>query len=305
MATSTNDLIVSTRRILLSGQNERRNKMLAPAVPGAGSLTLAYDVSQIAVGSTVQVDLELFYVWATDANSKTLTVSGAQDGTDAASHDAGAIVTINPKFPDQMILDALNDDLADLSSPINGLFAVRVVDLPFTGGRGGYDLAGASNLLEVMQVRYSSGGLPGDYPILSGATVGRGLPTTDYPSGNALFLSDGGNGRTLVVTYKAAFSPITATTADVAATSGLPSTALDLPPMGATVRLAYGGEIRRNFSDAQGDSRRAAEVPAGAVGAAWRGIEQKRQQRIVSEAARLAQMYPDAGFVPAGYGGAW
>ena len=50
--------------------------------------------------------------------------------------------------------------------------------------------------------------------------------------------------------------------------------------------------IRREFLDAQGSSRRAEEVPPGAISASFRDLMGRRQARLSAEAARLSAMYP-------------
>ena len=70
-------------------------------------------------------------------------------------------------------------------------------------------------------------------------------------------------------------------------TTLLQPSAYDLPPLGAAINLMAGREIKRNFTDDQGDVRRAVEVPAGAVAASANGLKQKRQLRINTEKARL------------------
>jgi hypothetical protein len=66
----------------------------------------------------------------------------------------------------------------------------------------------------------------------------------------------------------------------------------DVLRMGVQLRAMVGREVKRNFTEAQGDTRRAAEVQPGAVQASWRGIAAIRQARIEAEQARLSQQYP-------------
>jgi hypothetical protein len=81
-------------------------------------------------------------------------------------------------------------------------------------------------------------------------------------------------------------------TADMDVTeTGLVSSAEDLPPMGAALRLLVGAEAQRNLVDSQGDTRRAAEVPASAITGALRNLAALRQQRLIAEAARFQQRY--------------
>jgi hypothetical protein len=51
-------------------------------------------------------------------------------------------------------------------------------------------------------------------------------------------------------------------------------------------------EIRRNFIDTQGDTRRSEEVPAGAIGNSITNLLRLRRDRITAEAMKLAKQYP-------------
>ena len=62
--------------------------------------------------------------------------------------------------------------------------------------------------------------------------------------------------------------------------------------MGVQLRAMVGREIKRNFTESQGDTRRADEVGPGAIQASWRGLAALRAQRIEAEQARLSQQYP-------------
>lgn len=298
MAT-TADLIAESKRHLLSFQREPMNKLASSVTSIAGTLTLTNDVSNIQEASHLQVGLELFYVWAVDQSSKVVTVERAQLGSVAAAHTAGAIVTVNPKFPDFAILKALNDELLDLSTPANGLYAIRSVDLTAANSTFGYDLTGATGLLEVLAVERSwSGGVRGWTPVTN-FELRQQSSLTDFPSGYGLHLREGvSTGQRIRVLYKAAFSPLVNLTDDVQVVTGLPPSMHDIPPLGAAALLVAPREIKRNFTESQGESRRGVEVPPGAVGASSRALEARRARRINDEASRLSQQFPDRGFIP-------
>lgn len=297
--TTTAGLISETRRHLESYQQPSMNKLAASVTSSATTLTFTYDVGQVQAGTLLEIGLEVVYVWSVEVSSKTATVERAQAGSTALAHNAGAVVVLNPKFPAFAILKAINDDLADLSSPVHGLFAVRTLNLTATANSYGYDLAGATNLLEILDIRTQHPGLRRDWSTITNYQLDRSVSTTDFPSGLALTLSEGAYpGRPIRVLYKASFAPLVNLTDDVEVVAGLPPTMHDLPPMGAAVRLVGPREIRRNFVEEQGDSRRASEVPPGAVGASARAVQALRQSRIQAEASRLAQQYPDRGFMP-------
>lgn len=297
--TTTADLISETRRHLESLQQPSLNKLAAGVTSTGTTLTFRYDVSQIQPGTLLDVDLEVMYVWSVEASSKTVTVERASQGSVAAAHAENTVVTLNPKFPTFAILKAINDDLLDLSSPVHGLYAVKTVQLTATTNSWGYDLAGATDLLEILDVRMKHPGVPRDWSTVTNYQLDRSVSSTDYPSGLSLTLAEGTRaGQPIRVLYKASFTPLANLTDNVETVAKLPASMHDLPPLGATVRLVGPREIRRNFVEEQGDSRRASEVPPGAIGASARNVQALRQSRIQAEASRLAQQFPDRGFMP-------
>jgi hypothetical protein len=61
---------------------------------------------------------------------------------------------------------------------------------------------------------------------------------------------------------------------------------------GIILRMMNGREIKRNFIEAQGDTRRSDEVPPGAVRDSTTTLARLRRERIIAEAARLKAQYP-------------
>lgn len=293
MATCDN-LIDECLRHLLSGTREQLNRLATGYTAAGTSLRCTYDLDGIKPGAVVGVDLELFYVWDVNESTKTATVTGAHLGSTAANHSQDAIVTVNPRFSRFGLFTALNQDLLDLSSPENGLYRVRTVDLTYNSAIQGYDLTSVTDLLDILEVKRDTSGPSNTWPVIqrSGWDLKRDLPASDFASGLGLILyQHAESGRTIRVSYKAPFGQFT-TVADTHTTVGLPDTAVDIPPMGAASRLAFPREIARNFFETQGDTRRAEEVPPSAVGNSMRNLVALRQQRIIAEAARLAQRYP-------------
>jgi hypothetical protein len=108
MSTGTT-VINRTLRQLLSGTVEQKNKLSASINATTTSVVATYDLDGLRPGSVFEIDSEMFYVWASTSGSKTLTVERGFNGTTAASHSAGALITVNPRFPRAQILEALND----------------------------------------------------------------------------------------------------------------------------------------------------------------------------------------------------
>jgi hypothetical protein len=291
---TASDLLAATERHLLGGTREQRNKLAADVTVDATSWTFTFDLAGIKAGSRLSVGTETIYVWEVSDANKTATVERGFDGSAAAAHASGALVTVNPRFTRAEILSAVNDDLADLSSPNNGLFRVRSVDVTYNPAKAGYDLP-TVGLIDVIEVRWKQAGSSAYWPTIRRGSyqVSRNMDTAEFPSGTALFLTTMASpGLPLRVRYKSTFGTLSALADDVETATGLPATAHDLPPIGAALRLMAGREVKRNFTEAQGDTRRAEEVPPGAVDGSSRGLERLRRTRIADEASRLAAQYP-------------
>lgn len=292
--TAAQRLVDETRRLLLGGVNEQRNVLASNYVAASGTVVLTYPVTNIKAGQSVSVGLNTMYVLAVNEGTKTLTVQAGQDGSTDANAASGATLRVRPRFPDFDILTALNDDLRDLSSPLNGLFRMRTVDATFAGNTVGYDLTGVTDLIDIHSVRYAMTGSLGYAPRMHRTDwrLERNNDTDDFASGLRLEVFRGGQpGQPITVTYKAPFTSLTTLADNVETVTGLPATGIDLPPMGAALRLVVGREIKRSFTETQGDTRRAEEVPAGAAQASWRGLAALRDRRIQAEAARLQAQY--------------
>lgn len=292
--TFASDWIERTKSYLLSGVQEEKNKLAGAYTAGSGTVTFQYEASGVQVGTRIEIGTNLLYVW--EVNGKTATVTGGWEGSTDANAASGDIVTVNPRFPAAQILDALNFDLVDLSSPAHGLYQVGTETLTYNPLLTGYDLDGVTNLISVIEARGQTPGIYKDWPRIATHKfrVMQTAPTgsNGFASGKALFIyEDMYAGYPIWVTYKKGFTALSSTATDVS-TTGLPTTAYDLPPLGAAIQLMSGREIKRNFTESQGDTRRATEVPPGSVNASVNGLRLLRSQRIEAEKQRLDAFYP-------------
>jgi hypothetical protein len=285
------DWVARTRGYILNGLQEERNKLASAYTKGSDTLTFTYPLGGIQPGARISAGLNTFYVWAVTGN--TATVSAGEDGATDQDLDADTIVRVRPRFTDHEILDVLNDDLRDLSSPYNGLYAMSEFEFTYQSAFTGFDLD-ATDLISVYEVRYEDVGSMKTWPRLStnDFRVVQNAPTSDFPSGNALFIyGSAQSGNAVRVLYKGNFTTLNSLSSGVRL-SGLPDSAWDLPPMGAAVKLMASREIKRNLTESQGDTRRASEVQAGAVANSYRGLAAIRASRIAAERARLDAQYP-------------
>ena len=285
--------IDETKNLLLTDYVEECDTLGTLLNTTETTVNFTHDTPGIVPGAIIEIGTELMYVFSVNATTNDATVQRGFRGTTAASHSAGDLVTINPKFPAQLVLNAINDELADLSSPQNGLYQMKTVEFTFNSAQDGYNLTGVTDdILSVYQVTYSDLGSEASEPVIPTWTLRRDRNTASFASGYALILHDDANsGQTVRVQYKTGFTALAATSTALS-TVGLHSSAYDLPTIGAALRLMSTRPVRREFIDEQGSSRRADEVPAGAISASMRDLRALRETRINAEAARLDQQYP-------------
>jgi len=288
--TTAATVIDRTLRQLLSGTVEPRNKLASSINSSATSVVTTYPLEGLRAGQVCEIDSELMYIWATDSGTKTMTVERGFNGTTAASHTADAIITVSPRFPRAQVLEAVNDEIRDLSSPLNGLFQVKTLDIDYNGSDTMINLTGVTDIIDLLNVsvRY----MVDDYPVARKVRLVRDVPTDDFASGFALRFDQGVFPGRLRIVYKAPYVTASTESSDINTTGGIQDTVTDIVAIGAQIRLMSPREIKRNFTESQGDTRRAAEVPVGAVGGSISNLQRMRRDRIQSEAARLKRSYP-------------
>ena len=288
--TTAATVIDRTLRQLLSGTVEPRNKLASSINSSATSVIATYALEGLRAGQVCEIDSELMYIWATDSATKTLTVERGFNGTTAASHTADAIITVSPRFPRSQVLEAVNDEIRDLSSPLNGLFQVKTLDIDYNGSDLMINLTGVTAIIDLLSVsvRY----MVDDYPVARKVRLVRDVPTDDFASGYALRFDQGVFPGRLRIVYKAPYVTASTESSDINSTGGIQDTVTDIVAIGAQIRLMSPREMKRNFTESQGDTRRAAEVPAGAVASSITNLQRLRRDRIQAEAARLMRSYP-------------
>jgi hypothetical protein len=283
-------VIDRTVRQLMSGTVEERNKTTAATTATATSISFLYDLGGMRPGGVIQIDAELMYVWEVSSASKTVTVERGWNGTTAAAHVTGSIAIVDPKFPRAQILEAINAEIDDLSSPMNGLFQIKTIELDYNGVWSMINLPTTDKIIDLVSVslRY----LATDYPKIRRCRLIRDLPNDDFNAGYGIRFDEQVRAGRMIVVYKAPYTNVTSESQNLQNIAGFPTTAEDILMMGAQIRLVSPREVKRNFTESQGDTRRAEEVPAGSISNSINNIIRMRRDRITAEAARLARQYP-------------
>ena len=283
-------VLTRASRQLLSGTVEERNKLATTVTSADTSIVLSYDLGGFREGSIIEIESELMYVWESSTATKTLTVQRGYDGTTAVAHTNGVLATVNPRFPRQQMLDSLNSDIDDLSSTMNGLFRVVAQDITYNGSDRQINLTSGAGIIDLLDVRLRY--LADDYPVIRKVRLQRNLPTADFASGFAIVFDEPVMAGSLRVVTKREFTRASSESSDLQTACFVPQSCEDILEMGVLLRMMNGREIKRNFIESQGDTRRSDEVPAGATRDSLTNIQRLRRERIIAEAARLKQQYP-------------
>jgi hypothetical protein len=129
---------------------------------------------------------------------------------------------VNPRFPRAQCLEALNDEISDLSSPMHGLFQIKTLNIDYNGSDVMINLTGVTAIIDLVQVsvRY----MTDDYPIARKVRLMRDLPTDDFASGFAIRFDQGVFPGRLRVVYKAPYATAATESVDVNSTGGVQET---------------------------------------------------------------------------------
>lgn len=296
---SGNDIIDEVYRLFMSGQREELNKLSVTAGASATSLSFQYELGSIRDGSQVEVDLESYYVWEVDGTSKTATVQPGMYGSTTAVHSTGTLARVNPKLTRASIFDALNAEIQSLSSPTNNLYSVMELEFNYSVPVIMYDLAGTEDILDILMVNQKQPGSTQDWAQMPSWRYDKSVDLTMFPSGNALYLPIGLPGSPVRVVYSVPFATISNPASDLyldgngdPKEGGISPSMHDILVYGILLRLGPVREIKRNFTEAQGDSKRATEVPPGAVMNSYTEVRRIYTRRMNEEAAKLARDFP-------------
>jgi len=287
--TTVEYLINATLRELNGMHRAEWNKLATTVDTDDESVVATFDLKGIAAGSYVGLGNEILYVWDTTVPTKTLTVQRAMLGSTRETHDAGDLIEVNPRFPRFAILAALRDEIR---SWIPNLYRIAADTFTLDGGETSINLDGLGDILKILDVSR--------VPVNSGDPytrvayrIDRHADTDTFDSGTAIHVTDSPGSTT-------SYRIVCATPFDVSTFDettylvddiGLAGSMFDIAPLGAAWRLLATREVKRTFTEGQGEPRIAQEVPPGHILQAATGLKQLRDQRIAEEAKRLALTY--------------
>jgi len=300
MTTTLNDWVEKVWRRVYSNSPDNTVQLLNAVGVNDTTITVTpTSATSMRANIILAIDYEIVYVTNWNSASGIATIVRSYLGSTAATHTANTLVYVQPKYTRFDVAVTLNDELNRLSSPDMGMFQVGVSTVTYNPVYMGYDLGSIpQNFLDVLEIRHKIPFPTRNYPKISKWKVLRSIPdSTVFPSGAGIVIYEGGYpGQPFYIQYSAPYTPVDLTvlanyTADLTTITGLQTTALDIPPLGAEIQLTLPREIKRNFMESQPDPRKSPEVPSMAVSNSVQAMQILYTNRVTEEAARLTRQY--------------
>lgn len=252
------------------------------------AFTVATDsVNNISRG-LIEVDEELILAKKYDATSGVVQVMAGlhgrgMEGTVAAAHSAGSLMTADPKFPRSRIKEAVNDVLQSLYPKLCVFSTTTISNISVV-----YEYGMPAEALDVWAVSDQTIGPTKVWMQGLNYRFNPTASTLDFPTGKSIQLFDGVTpGRAMLVKYVKSPSPLVASGDDFAAVTGLPERCVDLVVWGACARLLPAYEAGRLQQSSVESTERAALVPPSSAVKAAQYFLAMYQQRLDEERERM------------------
>lgn len=291
--TSTATNVIDKALYHLKGNTrEEYNKLASSINSSVTTIVMSAALRGIQINQEIEIGTEIIYVLDIDTTTRTITdcIRGFK-GSTAASHTADDAVTVGPRFYRHVVLTEINNELKALSG--KGVFRIRSLDIDYDAAIRGYDITSITDLIDVYEIRIQYPTLEGDWRLIRDYEVARGMPTTDFPSGNAILIDElAQTGYPMRIRYRAGFTTLASGSDVVETVSGIHTEAVELLELGAAIGMIMGREIPRNDMASQKDPRRSEEVPSQSILASYRGLLNRYSERLDQERTRLVRMYP-------------
>lgn len=285
------------RQLHSTGRNEV-NRLDAATLEGASTIVLEWPgPASVIEGAVLNVDLELMRVISYEAGTRTATVVRGWLDSEAAAHDDEAEILINPRYSNLDIHDAMVDEINSWGP---SLYRVDSAEYPVAAGDTVLNLQaewadsfGVINVYRQWADEYRN---TDAWPRLDCRLVrGQAAEWTSSESTSGLqlrFVEPVASGTVYVLVARPWLTSSPLLTQDMVADLGVPESYFDLLGLGVKRRLMADSEMGRWARQAQDDSRRPEETPAGA------SVQPMQQQyamynaRLQAEVTKLRSQYP-------------
>lgn len=275
--TSVARQIADTRRLLSASLTDELTTLATDYTAGTDSLTLSTVPKRLGPGTVLSSGEATWYVLAN--TSSQCTVIAGYEGNPDVNVAAGSVVRVSPRFTDYQLFTTIKQVIGSLSSPLNGLYGI--VKWQDVRDDEMYPIPDEilPYLIRILQVRSKT--TEDDWSI-DGAYTTSLSPGSEYVRVYNYALM-----HEFIASVK--IIPPADFTSDLITYCGLTDTMLDIPSLGAAGILMNGQEARRVHLEAQGDPRRAEQVPMTGGTNAARELRRMFSERVNEEAVRIQQ----------------
>lgn len=290
--TAVAQVLEEVRWHVLNGRRDLVTTVAADINATTTTVTIPAALTGLAAGQVLECGLELMYVSAY-AGATSVTVVRGYAGTSPAAHYAGDILTVNPTVPAWLIMSKINATLAMMSAPQNALARMAYLDLTTTTSKLGYDFPALDGFRDVWVVKQRVDNIGGWRKVPCRARLMRDADVADFPSGNAIVFDEPLLPFPTRIWYRCPFDTVNDWGDDIEGATGLPSTAVDVVTLGATILSVEGREISHANRLAQPDPRRPGEVTAGGATNSTARMGARFNQRLMEEGQRFLALWEE------------
>jgi hypothetical protein len=253
-------------------------------------LQLELGVDGIQKGMLLSSGLNVWFVKGVYSTDNTVFVIPGYDNSPKNAVTAGDMLYVRPRMTDWFAFNAINDQLRSMSSPEAGLYKIGtwVADVDPTYQTYEVPVA-AADMINILRVRWR---WPGTTDVWSSLAPRHYRWVYSTQQNVVRLLISIPSGTEIEFTYKAPFGQATSLDDDPVADLGLSDSMLDIPALGAAVKLLFTTESRRTQVSTQGDSRRPDEVPVSSNSAIAGQMSRLYKARVQEEMSRLVTRIP-------------
>jgi hypothetical protein len=280
MSDTVGNVINRARGMIGAALSTEMTTLSSPFTQGDPSISVSVE-RRVAPGSVLCVGLTTFQAMAVSGN--VISVVQGADGSPSDDYPAGEPVLIRPSHTTWQAFEALNNVVAEVSSPVHGLYQVNEEEFPVDVVDGTYVLPTLPT--KILRVRYRRPGSTDEWDNLPwtyqpGAPLGPTVRTGQAPGGTTVHVQYG-------VPYRRA-SRLSETLDGMS----VPIEASGLLATGVARDMSLSLESRRVQPFTQGDPRRAEEVPSTGNVVVYDRLNRRFRELVQAERARLLSQYP-------------
>lgn len=296
--TTFNDLCLRVRQQILGYTRDQQQISMLTQDIGSADATFTVDTTtqQALSRGLVEIDSELILVKQIDASTGTLSVMGGalgrgREGSAAAFHSAGALITQSPLMPAVAIQNAITDTVSSMYPTLPTTGVTEIIKLAPV-----FEYALPAEAVGVHYVTMQTIGPSKIWHPGPRWRYNNNADPTDFPSGKSVQLMDDVvPGRAMRVVYLTE-PGVMVSPSDQFTVTGYPETAHDCAVWGATARLVPAYEVARlQAQSIEGTERDSLVPPKAALAAAdyFRGLYMEALDR---ERTRFFDATPNFAF---------